>query len=226
MFKSLSIFFRGQIAAVAEQAGQSARLPLLDQQTRDCAESLGRAQKAIALAMAQERAETRRLAALDGRIDDLESRALQALKAQRDDIALQAAACIADLEADRVATAAARDTAAHEIALLRESFEKARARLGELDRGRKLARARESLGRIGQDLLRPDAFLAGLNEAEYTLQKLREEQELARDAGAAWNELDAERRPDQIIEKLAALGCGPRLRETPDDVLARLKAQM
>ena len=102
----------------------------------------------------------------------------------------------------------------------------AEARITELDRGRRIARASEAvrtLRRGGIEAARP--YESTLPEAENTLKRLRERQIEAQAAADALIELDAASGPLATAEKLAEQGFGPRLKSTADDVLARLNAK-
>jgi hypothetical protein len=109
---------------------------------------------------------------------------------------------------------------------LKRHVANAEARLTELDRGRRIARASEavrSLRRSGIEAARP--YESTLPEAENTLRKLHERQMEAQAADEALIELDAASGPLATAEKLAEQGFGPRMKSTADDVLARLKAK-
>jgi phage shock protein A len=144
----------------------------------------------------------------------------------REDLAREAAQAIADLEAERDAAVTARTLFAAEIARLKRHVANAEARMSELDRGRRIARASEAmrtLRRSGIEAARP--YESTLPEAEQTLRRLRERQMEAQAADDALIELDAASGPLATAEKLAEQGFGPRLKTTADDVLARLKAK-
>src|SRR5258708_39218513 len=100
-----------------------------------------RSKRTLALATAQDQQEGRRLDATNTRIADLEIRATAALEGGREDLAREAAQAIANLEADRDAAMTARTLFAAEIARLKRHVANAEARITELDRGRRLARA-------------------------------------------------------------------------------------
>ncbi|MFN5716319.1 MAG: PspA/IM30 family protein, partial [Bradyrhizobium sp.] len=102
--------------------------------------------------------EGRRLDATNTRIADLEVRASAALEGGREDLAREAAQAIANLEAERDAAMTARTLFATEITRLKRHVANAEARIAELDRGRRLARASEavrSLRRSGIEAARP-----------------------------------------------------------------------
>ena len=226
MFKTVLTIFRGTVAAADEELQDRSALLVLDQQMRDAAAAVERSKRTLALAIAQDQQEGRKLEATVARIADLETRAVAALDGGREDLAKDAAEAIAGLEADRDAALTARALFATEIIRLKRHVASAQARITELDRGRRLARASEavrSLRRSGIEAARP--YESTLPEAESTLRRLRERQIEAQAASDALIELDAATGPLATAEKLAAQGFGPRLKSTADDVLARLKSK-
>ena len=164
--------------------------------------------------------------ALRSRCARLDELLREALDGGREDLARDAAEAIAGLEADRDAAMTARALFATEIARLKWHVANAQARITELDRGRRVARASEavhSLRRSGIEAARP--YESTLPEAESTLRRLRERQMEAQAADDALVELDAATGPLATAERLAEQGFGPRLKTTADDVLARLKSR-
>lgn len=226
MFKTIFTLVRGSVAVADEELLMRNALVILDQQMRDAAANVDRAKRALALAIAQDQQEGRRLEATNARIADLEIRATAALDGNREDLASEAAEAIAALEADRDAAMTARALFASEIARLKRHVANAEARITELDRGRRIARASEAvrnLRKSGIEAASP--YESTLPEAENTLRRLRERQLEAQAADEALIEIDAASGPLATAEKLAAQGFGPRLKSTADDVLARLKAK-
>lgn len=224
MFKTVVTLVRGGSAAVTELVEEQSALLILDQQIRDAAAACGRARRALALAIAQDRQEALRLEGIVARIVDLEARAKAALSAKREDLARDAAQAIADLEADRDAALAARTVFAGEVATLKEHVARAGLRLSELDRGRRLARASEAVRalRCGPAQL-SRSFESSLSDAEATLRKLRERQLEGQFVADAIEAIEDNSAAITLVERLAAQGFGPPLRQTADDVLARLK---
>ncbi|BCW87156.1 hypothetical protein sos41_02830 [Alphaproteobacteria bacterium SO-S41] len=225
MFKTVVTLFRGSVAAAGEELEDRTALLILDQQMRDATAAIERAKRALAIAIGQDQLEGKRLDATKARIADLETRAVAALDGARDDLAREAAEAIATLEADRDAALTARALFAAEIARLRRHASEAEARLAELDRGRRIARASEAvrtLRRGGIEASRP--FEATLPEAEATLKRLRDRQIASQAAADALIDIDNAHGPLATAEKLAEAGFGPRLKSTADDVLARLNA--
>ena len=226
MLKTVLTLFRGNVAAAGEELEDRAALLILDQQMRDAAAAVERSKRSLALAIAGDQQEGRRLDATNARIADLEVRATAALDGGREDLAREAAQAIANLEADRDAAMTARTLFASEITRMKRQVANAEARITELDRGRRIARASEAvraLRRGGVEAARP--YESTLPEAENTLKRLRERQIEAQAAADALIELDTATGPQATAEKLAEQGFGPRLKSTADDVLARLNAK-
>ncbi|ERF82419.1 PspA/IM30 family protein [Bradyrhizobium viridifuturi] len=226
MFKTVLTIFRGSVAAAEEELQDRTALVVLDQQMRDAAAAVDRSKRTLALAIAGDAQEGRRLDATNTRIADLEVRASAALEGGREDLAREAAQAIANLEAERDAAMTARTLFATEITRLKRHVANAEARIAELDRGRRLARASEavrSLRRSGIEAARP--YESTLPEAEATLKRLRERQIEIQAADDALFEIDTASGPVVVAEKLAEQGFGPRMKSTADDVLARLKAK-
>lgn len=225
MLKMFLTFVRGSAAIAEERFADRNALLILDQQMRDATSAFERAKKALAVAIAQDRQETERLAVGNARIADLEIRVAAALTAGDEGLAREGAEAIAALEADRDAAASAQALFAAEIVRLRRHVGQAQARITELDRGRRLARASEAVRQMRQGRIEAGrAHESTLAEAEQTLKRLRERQVEAEAAETALDELDGAAAAS-VTEKLAAKGFGPRLRTTADDVLARLRAR-
>ena len=177
MFKTVLTLFRGSVAAAGEELEDRSALLILDQQMRDAAAAVERSKRSLALAIAGDQQEGRRLDATNARIADLEVRATAALDGGREDLAREAAQAIANLEVDRDAAMTARTLFASEITRMKRQVANAGARITELDRGRRIARAAEAvraLRRGGIEAARP--YESTLPEAENTLKRLRERQ--------------------------------------------------
>ena len=225
MFKTLLLLIRGSAASDAEEIADRNALLILDQQMREAGAAIERAKRALALAIAQDGAEAKRLDAAIARIADLEVRVKAALAAGNEGIAREGAEAIAALEADRDAAQAARTLFASEIARLRAIVLQAEQRLSTLDRGRRVARAAESVRTMRKTPIEEGAPREStLSEAEATLQRLRERQAESMAADDALAQLDTAMNPIDVAERMAAQGFGPRIKTTADDVLARLRA--
>ena len=101
--------------------------------------------RALAAALAEEAAETRRRDALGAKAKDLETRAVAALTGGREDLATRAAETIAVLETEIAASDEAAVRFAARVALARRAVEAERRRLADLERGRRLARVGAAL---------------------------------------------------------------------------------
>src|SRR5882762_6428748 len=132
MFKTVLTIFRGSVAAAEEELEDRTALLILDQQMRDAAAAVERSKRSLALAIAQDQQEGRRLDTTNARIADLEVRATAALDGGRADLAREAAEAIAHLEADRDAAMTARTLFASEITRLKRHVSGAEARIIDL----------------------------------------------------------------------------------------------
>src|SRR6476620_11580518 len=110
MLKTIVTLVRGAAFRAEEEFADRSALLILDQQIRDAAAGIERAKRALAVAIAQDEAEGRRLETTVSRIADLEERALAALNGHDEELAGEAAEAIAVMEADRDAIREARAT--------------------------------------------------------------------------------------------------------------------
>ncbi len=177
MFKTLFLLMRGSAASAAEDLADRNALLILDQQIREVSAAIEQSKRALALAIAQDEMEARRLEATIARIADLEVRVKAALKVGKEGIAREGADSIAALEADRDAAQKARTLFATEIARLRTAVSQAGQRLVALERGRRVARAAESVRAMRKTPIEAAGPREStLSEAEATLHRLRERQ--------------------------------------------------
>ncbi|MBB2670944.1 UNVERIFIED_ORG: phage shock protein A [Rhizobium esperanzae] len=224
MFKLISILLRGR-AHDAEQAfADRNAVPLLAQQIRDAAQAIQSARRSVAVAIAQNEQEKAQHQTILSRIADLETRACAALDKGNEGLAREAAEAIAFLEAERDASVAAQAQFTTSIGKLKGIVRSAEARLQELQRGERLARATEEAQKLHVVVAGPG--LATLDEAEETLARLRLRQSQNELTAAALKDMESTTRPAGIIEKLANAGCGAPLTASADDVLARLKSRI
>src|SRR6185295_1260990 len=129
MLKTLITLIRGATSRAEEEVADRSALLILDQQIRDAAAATDRAKRALALAIAQDDAEAKRLERTLSGIADLETRATGALAAGREDLAREAAEAIALMETDRDAIREARATFAREISSMKTAVAGATLRL-------------------------------------------------------------------------------------------------
>ncbi|MFT3999038.1 MAG: PspA/IM30 family protein [Rhizobium sp.] len=225
MFNAILTLIRGR-AFEAEQAFIDRNaVPLLAQQIRDAASAIQSAQRAVAVAVAQNEQQKSQHAAIAGRIADLENRAVAALQKGNDELARQAAEAIAQLEAERDASEKAQAQFTATIGKLKATVRASEARLQELQRGERLARATEQTQKLTA-ACDDNSGLATLDEAEETLARLQAYQNRCEIAASTMKEMDAASRQATIIEKLANAGFGAPLGPSADDVLARLRDRM
>ncbi|MBY3225759.1 PspA/IM30 family protein [Rhizobium laguerreae] len=224
MFKLISILLRGR-AHDAEQAfADRHAVPLLSQQIRDAAQSIQSARRSVAVAIAQNEQEKGQHGAIVARIADLESRASAALAKGNEGLAREAAEAIAYLEAERDASEKAQSQFTLAIDKLKGIVRASEARLQELQRGERLARATQEAQKLDVAVAGPG--LATLDDAEETLARLRLRQSQNELTAVALKDMESAIRPAGIIEKLANAGFGAPLRSSADDVLARLKSRI
>ena len=101
MINTLWTLLRAATHQAEQEALDRTALLVLDQHIRDAAAGIERAKRALAVAIAQDEAEGKRLEAALTRIPDLEDRAAAALGAGREELTTEAAEAIALMEADR-----------------------------------------------------------------------------------------------------------------------------
>ncbi len=176
MFKTLIALRRASAGAAVEPLADAHALLLLDQQIRDAQAGFGRAQRALAVALAEQAQETLRSEAIGQRMAALETRARAALAGQREDLAREAAEAIAALEGERDAGQQAQALFAGEIAQLRRSVSDAERRLGKLQRGRRVARVADAVRASRRGRMAAPPGHGALTEAEATLARLRQRQ--------------------------------------------------
>lgn len=199
-------------------------MPLLSQQIRDAAQSIQSARRSVAVAIAQNEQEKGQHATIVARIADLEIRASAALAKGNEGLAREAAEAIAYLEAERDASEKAQAQFTGAIDKLKGIVRASEARLQELQRGERLARATQEAQKL--DVVVAGPGLATLDDAEETLARLRLRQSQNELTAAALKDMEGAIRPAGIIEKLANAGFGAPLRTSADDVLARLKSRI
>src|SRR3954470_24416103 len=170
MLKTIVTLMRGAASRAEEEVTDRSALLILDQQIRDASAGIERAKRALAVAIAQDEAEGKRLETTLSRVADFEERAVAALTAGSDELAAEAAEAIAVMEADRDALREARATFGREIGSLKATVRRSGQRLAELERGRRIAAAAESVRRLkaGHGLAVPGGATA-LVDAEATL---------------------------------------------------------
>lgn len=223
MFNTIITLVRGRSHDAAQAVADANALSILRQQLRDAAGGVEAARRSVAVVMAYAERERKSLPRINAQIADLEGRALAALTQGREDLATEAAAAIAQLEAERATSERALATYEVEIARLREELGTSELRLRELQRGLQLADAAQKSQAVRGVVGRP--VTASLAEAEATLTRLQSRQLHAEATALAVVELSAGQSAEAISARLAAAGCGPALRPDAAAVLERLKSK-
>lgn len=225
MIRTLTTLIRGAVAEAEEAVFDANAIRVLEQQLRDAAAALEHSRRELACAMAHQSGEERAVAALTGRITELEESATSALAAGREDLAAEAATVIAATEDERRDRLEAVERFSRDVRRLKQLSEDGRRRLADLRRGLEMARAQEALRRAGANGRR--ALVAGtgaLREAEATLGRIREINLREDDCAAALDELDRQSSAKDLSDRMAEAGFGALKRTKPADVMARLKA--
>ena len=221
MFNTIITLVRGRGHDAAQAVADANALSILRQQLRDAAAGVEAARRSVAVVMAYAERERKSLPRINAQIADLEGRAMVALAQGREDLATEAAAAIAQLEAERATTETALATYETEIARLRDELGGAELRLRDLKRGMQLADAAQKSQTVRGVVSRP--VTASLAEAEATLSRLQSRQLHAEATALAVVELSASQSAEAISVRLAAAGCGPSIRPDAAAVLERLK---
>ena len=221
MFNTIITLVRGRSHDAAQAVADANALSILRQQLRDAAAGVEAARRSVAVVMAYAERERKSLPRINAQIADLEGRAMVALAQGREDLATEAAAAIAQLEAERATTETAPATYEMEIARLRDELGGAELRLRDLKRGMQLADAAQKSQTVRGVASRP--VTASLAEAEATLSRLQSRQLHAEATALAVVELSASQSAEAISVRLAAAGCGPSIRPDAAAVLERLK---
>ncbi len=227
MLKTFTTLLRGAVAEAEEAVFDANAIRLLEQQLRDAAAALEHSRRELACAMAHQASEERAVAALSARIEELEEGGRQALVGSRADLAGEAATVIAATEDERAERQAAVDRFSADVRRLKQLSEDGRRRLMDLRRGLEMARAQESLHRVGANGRRALATGTGaLREAEATLSRIRELSTRDEDVASALDELERQASSKDLDERLAAAGFGAAKRTDPAKVLARMRASV
>ena len=221
MFNTIITLVRGRSHDAAQALEDANALSILRQQLRDAAAGVEAARRSVAVVMAYAERERKSLPRINAQIADLEGRAIAALAQGREDLATEAAAAIAQLEAERTTTETALATYETEIARLRDELGSAELRLRDLKRGLQLADAAQKSQTVRGVVSRP--VTASLAEAEATLSRLQSRQLHAEATALAVVDLSAGQSAEAISARLAAAGCGPSIRPDAAAVLERLK---
>ncbi len=221
MFKQLMTLARGRMTDHSQSLLDANAMALLRQQMRDAAEAVAKSRKAVAVVMAYAEREKATLKRSETQIADLEARALDALGQGRDDLATEAAGAIARLEVESDTTKKAIATYETQINRLKICLSESEACLRSMKQGQHLAEAKEKAQKLNG--LMPLGRVNDLKDAASTLRRLQEQQEHAETTATALMELSAGDNAEDLVNRLAADGCGTPLKSDSASVLERLK---
>lgn len=226
MLKSMITLISSRAERAAAVEADRSALDIVDHDLRRARKALQASRRALGHSMAQAKAEQQRKDAAASAATDLEERALSALAAGREDLAVQASEAIAALIAERRAAAeaiAALDAGATE---LRRTIVATMARIGAIDRERRMAEAAGA----GLSARLAAAELTARDGPVPAAQSLLERLRIRQDAAALSLDLGSGTDPGdaaaQSRDALAEAGFGPACPDTPQAVLARLKARL
>ncbi|MEP2530723.1 PspA/IM30 family protein [Shimia sp.] len=224
MLGTLKTLMIGASARSEEKVRDQFAIELIDQKIREATDNLKAAKVALASLIQRERAETRQMEALDGRISDLMARAGEALQGGREDLATQAAQAVADLENER----SVRENTVHRlqnrILQLRQSVATAHRRIIDLKQGAVAARAaRKEQGiqrRVNPNLSKTSPF----EEAEELISKVLGQDDPF-EQGEILREIETGLDHSDLAGRMADAGFGHQDKSTATDVLNRIKDQ-
>lgn len=197
---------------------------LLAGNLREASAATRAAKIALAHARAEQLQDRKRLKQIGASIEDLENRARNALMKGNDPLAREAAEAIALLEEEAAALQAAIADFDRDLAGLTETLHRAQGRLRSLKRGERGVQVRAHV--LQATALGNTSGQASLAEAEERLDEIRHHQERAQLAEREFAALSVDERPEELIEKLGAAGCGAPARPSADEVLARLRSDL
>ena len=223
MWKTITTIILGRRARAEEALRQENAVLIIEQKIREAAAGHDAAKRRLASLIARIKAGERSLAALDGRIADLERRAMGALTAGKQALAEDAARVLADLENERSARHAALAASEEKAGRLRLAVEKTERRLIDLRQGLMVAKSVEDERRALRTGAIERSPEGAMREAEETLQSLIGGVDPVEELEAL-GQIEAELNGDATIDALAAAGFGPARKVRPEDVLNRLKA--
>ena len=224
MFKIMRTIFLGK-AARAEQALETQNAAIIiEQKIREAEAGHAMAKRGLASLIARSKSERKALAALEGRISDLESRTRAALAAGKDALAHDAATLLATLEnekAVRERSLVASDDKAERIRL---AIEKTHRQLIDLRQGLITAKSIEAERHAVRNLKGDISAHSAIAEGEAVLKRLLGSPDPV-ETIEALEEIEADLSGDTVIDRLSEAGFGKSDKVQAADILERLKAE-
>lgn len=223
MLRTLKTLMAGSSARAEERVRDIYSIELIDQKIREASDVQKSAKFTLASLIQRERAETRQITALQGRVDDLMGRAKQALDNDRQDLVQEAAQAVANMENELVVR---RETACRletRILQLRQSIEATNRRIIDLKQGAVAARAVRKEQDIQRRMNRHVGGECAIDEAESLIARV-----MSRDdpfeQSEILSEIDRGLQNADVADRMAEAGFGASSKLTANDVMSRLKA--
>lgn len=216
----------GAGAQAGDAIADSQAVHTLEWELRSVDGALAAALKDLTAVMAMQMAEQRHIELLARRIAADETVAEKALARSEEALALELAARIADLRAQRDRRVAVRDEHAARVREMRATIAAMEQRVGELRREFAVQRARAALQRVEMLAAGSGSLVAAsVRDAEATLERIKHRQQEHADRLAAAAELSGERRGEALDGRLRQAGLVPPERATAESVLAEIRAR-
>ncbi len=222
MFRTLKTLVAGSNARAEERVRDKYSIELIDQKIREAGDALKSAKYGLASLMQRERAETRQITRLEGRVADLMERAADALKGDRQDLAQEAAQAVADMENEltiRRETVCRLET---RVLQLRQSVEAANRRILDLKQGAVAARAMRREQGIQKKLLHHSGGECAMDEAENLIARVMQQDDPF-EQNEILRQIDNGLQNEDVADRMAEAGFGASSKLTANDVMSRLK---
>lgn len=223
MFRTLETLFRGASARAEDKVTDRYALELIDQKLREGQAALADAKASLAALIQRQRSEEKQIAALKGRVDDLQLRAGEALQTGAEALALEAAASIAQMENEITLRSETLTRIETRVVRLRSSVEAANRRLIDLRQG---AIAAKAVRREANAQRKINASLSGttsLDDAEALIARVVNDDDPF-EQSEILAEIDRGLNGQDVADRMAEQGLGPANKSTAASVLERLKS--
>lgn len=221
MFATLRTLIAGANARAEEGVRQRFAVDLIDQKIREAQAGLRAAKGGLAALIQRQRAETRAIETLEGRIADLVSRAREALEGDREDMARGAAEAIAEMENELALRRETRNRLDARVIRLRSSVEAANRRIVDLKQKAVAARAVHREQAL-QSRLGAATGEDPMAEAEELIRSVTDRDDPF-ETSQILEEIDRNLDHRDVADRMSAEGFGPATKSTAADVLARLR---
>ncbi|MCF6232071.1 MAG: PspA/IM30 family protein [Rhodobacteraceae bacterium] len=223
MFRTLKTLVAGGSARTEERVRDIYSIELIDQKIREAEASLKSAKYGLASLIQRERAESRQISALQGRIADLMNRACEAMAGERADLAQEAAQAVADMENELQVRRETISRLETRVLQLRQSVETANRRIIDLKQGAIAARAVRREQGIQRRLNRHVGSDCAIDEAEGLIERVMQRDDPF-EQGEILRQIDRGLNNEDVADRLAGAGFGASTKTTAADILDRLKA--